>query len=105
MALAYSGEFKVGIAKTENGLSRCDGVKSNVMRPAILAGLAEIYLLVGRHSGAVCEMCQRAVRLVEVLVEAQARRRAREHARERGLANRERVPPQVVAVKLYGSKA
>ena len=43
---------------------------------------------------------ERAVRLVEVLVEAQARRGTREKARERGLSHRERVAPQVGAVQL-----
>jgi hypothetical protein len=43
---------------------------------------------------------ERAVRLVEVLVEAQARRGTREEARERGLSHRERVAPQVGAVQL-----
>jgi hypothetical protein len=43
---------------------------------------------------------QRAVRVVEVLVEAQARRRAPQQARQSGLAHRERVAPQILAVQL-----
>jgi hypothetical protein len=42
---------------------------------------------------------ERAVRLVEVLVEAQARRGTREHARKRRLAHGERVPPHVLPVQ------
>ena len=37
--------------------------------------------------------------MVEVLVEAQARRRAPQQARQSGLAHRERVAPQIVAVE------
>jgi hypothetical protein len=36
-----------------------------------------------------------------VLVEAQTRRRAREHARERRLSHLKRVAPQVVAIEFY----
>jgi len=43
---------------------------------------------------------ERAVCLVEVLVEAQARRGTREEARERGLSHRERIAPQIVAIEL-----
>jgi hypothetical protein len=49
---------------------------------------------------AACPEHERAVRLVEVLVEAQARRGTREEARERDLSHRERVAPQVGAVQL-----
>jgi hypothetical protein len=42
---------------------------------------------------------QRAVRVVEVLVEAQSWRRASEQAGERRFAHRERVAPQIVAVE------
>jgi len=43
---------------------------------------------------------ERALLVVEVLVEAQARRRPPEEARERRLAHCERVPAHVLAVKL-----
>src|SRR6516162_3223168 len=43
---------------------------------------------------------KRAILLIEVLVEAQPRCRAREQAGERRLAHRERLPPQVIAVQL-----
>jgi hypothetical protein len=43
---------------------------------------------------------ERPVFLVQVLVEAYARRRTRQHAFKCGLAHRERVAPQIVAVEL-----
>jgi hypothetical protein len=39
--------------------------------------------------------------LVEVLVEARARRRTPEQARERRLAHRERVAPKIAAIELH----